>query len=135
NGVSLGVAAVLLTVYLIVIAYSIRTRRGRFDIVPDADPEGPVWSVRTSVVLLAVAGVLVGVMSDVLVHSIEGASRAVGLSPFFIGVFVVGIAGNAAEHWVAVVVAMKDKMDLALNIAVGSSVQIAMLVVPVLVLL
>jgi Ca2+:H+ antiporter len=85
--------------------------------------------------MLALAGVLVGVMSEVLVGSIEEASRSVGLSPFFIAVFVVGIAGNAAEHWVAVVVAMKNKMDLSLNIALGSSVQIAMFLVPLLVLL
>jgi Ca2+:H+ antiporter len=75
------------------------------------------------------------VMSEVLVGSIEEASHSVGLSPFFVGVFVVGIAGNAAEHWVAVVFAAKNKMDLAMNIAVGSSVQIAMFLVPALVLL
>ena len=74
-------------------------------------------------------------MSDILVHSIQGASRSVGLSAFFISVFVVGIVGNAAEHWVAVVVAIKNQMDLALNIALGSSVQIAMFVTPLLVLL
>ena len=84
---------------------------------------------------LAVAAVLVGVMSEVLVGSITEASDTIGLSQFFVGVFVVGIVGNAAEHWVAVLVAMKDKMDLAVAIAIGSSAQIALFVAPLLVLL
>jgi Ca2+:H+ antiporter len=79
--------------------------------------------------------VLVGLMSEVLVGSIEDASKEIGISEFFVGVFVVAIVGNAAEHWVAVLVAAKDKMDLAVNIAVGSSAQIALFVAPLLVLL
>ena len=74
-------------------------------------------------------------MSEILVGSIEEASHEIGLSQFFVGVFVVAIVGNAAEHWVAVLVAAKDKMDLAVNIAIGSSAQIALFVAPVLVLL
>jgi Ca2+:H+ antiporter len=85
--------------------------------------------------LLAVAAVLVGLMSEILVGSISEASDDIGLSEFFVGVFVVAIIGNAAEHWVAVLVAAKDKMDLAVNIAIGSSAQIALFVAPVLVLL
>ncbi len=74
-------------------------------------------------------------MSEVLVGSITEASHSIGLSEFFIGVIVVAIVGNAAEHWVAVLVAMKNKMDLAVNIAVGSSAQVALFVAPVLVAL
>ena len=74
-------------------------------------------------------------MSEILVGSISEASEDIGLSEFFVGVFVVAIVGNAAEHWVAVLVARKDKMDLAVNIAIGSSAQIALFVAPVLVLL
>jgi Ca2+:H+ antiporter len=74
-------------------------------------------------------------MSEVLVGSIEEASKQIGLSEFFVGVFIVAIVGNAAEHYVAVVVARKNKMDLAVNIAIGSSAQIALFVAPVLVLL
>jgi Ca2+:H+ antiporter len=84
--------------------------------------------------MLAVAGIAVGLMSEVLVGSIAEASDSVGLSEFFIGVIVVAIVGNAAEHWVAVLVAFKDKMDLAVNIAIGSSAQIALFVAPALVL-
>ena len=90
--------------------------------------------MRKSVIALAVAGVAVGVMSEILVGSISEAAAQLGLSEFFIGVIVVAIVGNAAEHWVAVLVAMKNKMDLAVNIAIGSSAQIALFVAPVLVL-
>ena len=135
EAVSLIAAAALVGYYLVRMTVAIRQKRGIFDVDEEDLEKGEhVWSIRRSLMLLGVAGVLVGVMSEVLVGSIEEASKAVGLSQFFIGVFVVGIAGNAAEHWVAVVVAMKDKMDLSLNIAVGSSVQIAMFLVPVLVL-
>jgi Ca2+:H+ antiporter len=72
---------------------------------------------------LAGAGVLVGVMSELLVGSIEHASAEIGLSQFFVGTFVVAIVGNAAEHYVAVVVAAKDKMDLAVNIAIGQALR------------
>ena len=73
-------------------------------------------------------------MSEILVGSIGEASESIGLSEFFVGVIVVAIVGNAAEHWVAVLVAAKDKMDLAVNIAIGSSAQIALFAAPVLVL-
>ena len=89
---------------------------------------------RSSVLALAVAGVAVGVMSEILVGSISETAEKAGLSEFFIGAIVVAIVGNAAEHWVAVLVARKDKMDLAVNIAIGSSAQIALFVAPVLVL-
>jgi Ca2+:H+ antiporter len=87
------------------------------------------------VISLAIAGVAVGVMSEILVGSISEASEAIGLSPFFVGVIVVAIVGNAAEHWVAIYFAARDKMDLSVNIAIGSSAQIALFAAPALVLL
>ena len=130
---SLAVAVVLLVTYLFGLLFSLKTHRDLFN--PDYEDEDTWgWSTRTSVIALAIAGVLVGVMSEVLVGSISEASESIGLSEFFIGVIVVAIVGNAAEHWVAVLVAVKDKMDLAVNIAVGSSAQVALFVAPVLVL-
>jgi Ca2+:H+ antiporter len=130
---SLAVAAVLIVTYVLGLVFSLKTHRDIFN--PEYEDEDSWgWSVRTSVIALAVAGVLVGVMSEVLVGSISEASEAAGLSEFFIGVIVVAIVGNAAEHWVAVLVAMKNKMDLAVNIAIGSSAQVALFVAPVLVL-
>src|SRR5437773_174882 len=76
----------------------------------DEEEDARGWSVRQSVLVLAVAGAGVALMSELLVGSIEHAAKSVGLSQFFIGVVVVAIVGNAAEHWVAVLVALKDKM-------------------------
>jgi len=130
---SLAVAIVLIATYVLGLVFSLKTHRDIFN--PEYEDEDSWgWSVRTSVIALAIAGVLVGVMSEVLVGSISEASHSAGLSEFFIGVIVVAIVGNAAEHWVAVLVARKDKMDLAVNIAIGSSAQVALFVAPVLVL-
>jgi Ca2+:H+ antiporter len=85
--------------------------------------------------MLAIAGAAVGVMSEILVGSITEASEAIGLSPFFVGVIVVAIVGNAAEHWVAIYFASRDKMELSVNIAIGSAAQIALFAAPVLMLL
>ena len=116
--------------------FSLKTHRDLFNPHHD-DPDDEVepWTTKKSVTVLAIAGVLVGIMSEVLVGSIEEASKQIGLSQFFVGLFIVAIVGNAAEHWVAVLVARKDKMDLSINIAVGSSAQIALFVAPLLVLL
>jgi Ca2+:H+ antiporter len=130
---SLAVAIVLIATYVAGLFFSLKTHRALFN--PEhGDEDSWGWSVRKSVLILAVAGILVGVMSEVLVGSIEEASHSVGLSEFFIGVIVVAIVGNAAEHWVAVLAAIKDKMDLSVNIAIGSSTQVALFVAPVLVL-
>jgi Ca2+:H+ antiporter len=132
------VAIVLIATYVAGLIFSLRTHRELFNPHSEGEAEHDDtwgWTIRTSVIALAGAGIAVGVMSEVLVGSIEAASEAIGLSEFFIGVIVVAIVGNAAEHWVAVLVAVKDKMDLSVNIAIGSSAQIAMFVAPVLVLL
>src|SRR5213595_2923957 len=127
------IAGVLILVYIAGLFFSLRTHRAVFN--PEYEQEGSWgWSTRTSVVMLAIAGVAVGVMSDILVHSVTAASESLGLSEFFIGAIVVAIVGNAAEHWVAVLVARKDKMDLSINIAIGSGAQVALFVGPVLVM-
>jgi Ca2+:H+ antiporter len=132
---SLAVAIVLIVTYAAGLLFSLRTHRELFNPhEEDAEDDTWGWSMRRSVIALALAGVAVGVMSEILVGSIEDASHAIGLSEFFIGVIVIAIVGNAAEHWVAVLVALKDKMDLSVNIAIGSSAQVALFVAPVLVL-
>jgi Ca2+:H+ antiporter len=142
ESLSYAVALVLIGTYVAGLLFSLKTHRDLFNPVAgtedDPDPikhgDDEPWTVRKAVVMLAVAGLAVGLMSEILVGSITEASESVGLSEFFIGVIVVAIVGNAAEHWVAVLVAWKDKMDLAVNIAIGSAAQIALFVAPVLVL-
>ena len=132
---SFGVAIILMASYAAGLVFSLKTHRKVFNPFEGEEEHEGGWSIRKSLVLLAIAAVLVGLMSEVLVGSISEASEEIGLSEFFVGVFVVAIVGNAAEHWVAVLVAAKDKMDLAVSIAIGSSAQIALFVAPVLVLL
>ncbi|HEY0317792.1 MAG TPA: calcium/proton exchanger [Solirubrobacterales bacterium] len=130
---SLAVAIVLIVTYVVGLFFSLKTHRDIFN--PEYEDEDSWgWSTRASVIALAIAGALVGVMSEVLVSSISETSKSIGLSEFFIGVIVVAIVGNAAEHWVAVLAALKNKMDLSVNIAIGSSAQVALFVAPVLVL-
>jgi Ca2+:H+ antiporter len=133
--VSIAVALVMIATYLAGLFFSLRTHRDLFNPGEREQDTASTWSVRRSVGTLALAGALVAVMSEVLVGSIEHASRDAGLSQFFVGAFVVAIVGNASEHYVAVLAAAKDKMDLAVSIAIGSSAQIGLFVVPVLVLL
>ena len=133
---SFAVAIVLIASYAAGLVFSLRTHRALFNPFEEETEEaGHHWSVRKAVLLLGLAGALVGVTSEVLVGALEETASQIGLSEFFIGVIVVAVVGNAAEHWVAVLAAAKNKMNLAVNIAVGSSAQIALFVAPVLVLL
>jgi len=130
------VAAILLGTYAAGLLFSLKTHRALFNPAHGEDDHvGEAWPIKRSVLTLAVAGIAVGVMSEILVGSINEASEGIGISPFFVGLIVVAIVGNAAEHWVAIYFAAKDKMDLSVNIAIGSSAQIALFVAPVLVLL
>jgi Ca2+:H+ antiporter len=133
EGLSLAISIVLIAVYCAGLIFSLRTHRELFN--PYHEGEGgdeAGWTMRRAVLALAASGVVVAILSEILVGSIEGAAKSAGLSEFFMGAVVVAIAGNAAEHWVAVVVAYKQKMDLAMNIAIGSAAQVALFVAPVL---
>jgi Ca2+:H+ antiporter len=133
---SVAVSIVLLITYGFGLLFSLRTHKSLFNPSHDAEEHGgEPWTVKRAVTMLAIAGVAVGVMSEILVGSISEASESIGLSPFFVGVIVVAIVGNAAEHWVAIYFASRDKMDLSVNIAIGSSAQIALFAAPVLVLI
>jgi Ca2+:H+ antiporter len=133
EGLSLAIAVILILVYIAGLLFSLRTHRQLFN--PYHEDEGGEhdgWTMRRAVIALALSGVVVAVLSEILVGSIEGAAKSAGLSEFFMGAVVVAIAGNAAEHWVAVAVAWKQQMDLAMNIAIGSAAQVALFVAPVL---
>src|SRR3954451_14419097 len=95
---------------------------------------GPAWAMRTAIIVLIVAAVLLAVLSEILVDSIETFIESFGLSAFFVGVVLVPTIGNLAEHLVAVQLAAKDKMEFAMAVSFGSSLQVALFVAPVLVI-
>jgi len=125
----------LLVVYVLDLSFELITHKQLFVGEGGERAAAPRWSLRQALLVLAGATVLVAWMSEILVGAIEPTTHALGLNSIFVGVFVVAILGNAAEHATAVQAAMKNRMDLSLSIAIGSSVQIALFVAPVLVLL
>ena len=131
SGLSLEIAAVLFVAYAASLLFSLRTHRHLY--AGEGAEHAPARPMGRSVLLLLVATALVAWMSEILVGAVEAASHALGLTEVFVGVIVVAVIGNAAEHSTAVIVAMRNKMDLALQIATGSSIQIALFVAPVLV--
>ena len=126
---SIGPAVALLALYVFVTIVGIR-RRER-----DEEPGEPGWSMRASLVALALAAAATAVTSEILVHSLQAFAEAVGLSQFFISIVIVAIVGNAAEHGGAVVIAHREKMKLATQIAIASSAQVGLFVIPVVLLL
>lgn len=127
------VAALLILSYALSLVYSIWTHRAMFAESTEGHAEPPTWSMTRTVVVLTGSAAAIGVMSEILVGATEAATAASGLSEFFVGIILIPIIGNAAEHSTALLMAYKNRMDLAVNIALGSSVQVALLVAPLLV--
>ena len=134
---SLAVCLLMIVTYGLSLLFSLGTHKDFFnpkDVDLDEAHHGKgSWGTRKSVVVLLVSTGFVAWMSEVLVGAVDAASHALGLTEVFIGVVVVAIVGNAAEHSTAVAMAWKNKADLAVGIAMGSALQIAMFVAPVLV--
>ncbi len=133
ENLSLVVAGLLIVSYVLGLVFSLRTHKHLYSGEDEEAMHGAVWSVRTGVIVLLAATLGVAVMSETLVHSLEDAVHVLGWSELFVGVILIPVIGNAAEHLTAVTVAMKNKMDLSLGIAIGSSTQIALFVAPALV--
>jgi Ca2+:H+ antiporter len=141
-GLSLAVSVILIVTYGCGLLFSLRTHRRLFlgagcrASEAEAEPAAFIpWSLRRSLAVLAAATALTAWVSEALVAVVEPAARALGMTELFVGAVVLAMAGNAAEHATAVVVARHGRADLALGIAIGSSVQVALLVAPLLVLL
>jgi Ca2+:H+ antiporter len=135
---SLEIAVVLIITYVLSLLFTLRTHSHLYTGGVDKKDEQEAigthgWSKTRSIATLLAATALVAVMSEFLVGAVEDASKTLGLTEIFVGVIVVAVIGNAAEHSTAVLVSLKNKMDLALNIAIGSSMQVALFVAPVLV--
>jgi Ca2+:H+ antiporter len=131
------VAVLLVAGYGLSLVYSMWTHRAVFGEGGDvaAGEHAPEWSLRKAVIVLIASAAVIGLLSEMLVGATEEATESLGLSEFFVGLILVPIIGNAAEHSSAVLMAMKNRMDLAVNIAVGSSIQVALLIAPILVFL
>jgi len=135
---SLGVATTMMILYILGVIYSLRAQRGPLTARPSLEPfpsQHNVWSVRKSLFVLGLSTIGVAWMSEVLVNSVEPVVLQLGISEFFLGVVLIPIVGNVAEHLVAVKVALQNQMDLSVEIAISSSLQIALFVAPVLVFL
>lgn len=130
------VAVIMLLVYVAGLYFSFYTHQDIFgtEHAEVAEAEGPVASLKRSIAILAGCTVFVALLSEVLVKSVESVSQSFGLSEFFIGLIIIPIIGNAAEHSSAVLMAVKNKLDVSIEIAVGSSIQIILLVFPVMIL-
>jgi len=129
------ISCVLFMTYIASLLFTLKTHRHLFagESHNASDLGEQPWTKRTSIIVLTVVTCLVALMSEMLVGALEPASQQLGLTQIFVGVILVALIGNAAEHSTAVMVALKNKMDLAYGIAVGSSLQIALLVAPLLV--
>jgi Ca2+:H+ antiporter len=144
EALSLGVAAVMIVLYVLGILFSLRISSAE-NKVKNHEETSPLayppservkhdgWSVRTSIIVLALATIGVVVLSEILVGAVEHVTETIGLSEFFLGIILIPIVGNVAEHLVAVQVAARNQMELSVEIAISSSLQIALFVAPLLV--
>lgn len=136
---SVGISIILIILYLSTLFFKLVTHRGVYvhknDIEESHEDEQPEWSKKKAITVLAIATVSVAFVSEKLVHTFEDVAHTFGWSELFIGVIIVAIVGNAAEHASAIVMAYKNKVNIAVEIAVGSTLQVAMFVTPVLVLI
>jgi Ca2+:H+ antiporter len=135
---SIIVSVILLAVYLLSLVFSLGTHVHLFrgdPAVAEAEEHGAPWSMSHAVGVMAIVTLLIIWMSEILVGSVEHAAEALGLTNLFIGVVVIAVVGNAAEHSTAVLMAMRNRMEIAISVAVGSTTQIALFVAPLLVLL
>lgn len=143
---SLGVAAAMIIIYILSLVYSLFFAENSATDQPVTDrrvkgnPEGEgeahsPWSIRKALVILVVATIFIAWLSEILVGAVEPVVASLGVSEFFLGIVIIPLVGNVAEHLVGVQTALKNKMDLSLSISLGSSMQVALFVAPVLVFL
>ncbi|CEP79847.1 calcium/proton exchanger [Paraclostridium sordellii] len=134
EGLSIVVAIIMFAIYILSLVFSFFTHKDIYSI--DHEEEGSAkWSLKKSIIILAIATILIAIESEFLVSGLDSITATLGLSKFFVGIILIPIIGNAAEHSTAIVMAMKNKMDVSVEIAVGSSLQIILFVAPVLIFL
>lgn len=134
EGLSIIVAIIMFLIYILSLVFSFFTHKDLYN--SEVEEGGNAkWSMKKSILILAVSTVLIAIESELLVSGVEPITKTLGLSEFFVGIILIPIIGNAAEHSTAVVMALKNKMDVSVEIALGSSLQIILFVAPVLIFL
>ncbi|WP_286312128.1 calcium/proton exchanger, partial [Romboutsia ilealis] len=134
EGLSIFVAVVMIIIYALSLFFSFSTHKHIYN--NNDEHEGNAkWSLKKAIFVLVISTIFIAIESEFLVNGIEPITESLGWSQFFVGIILIPIIGNAAEHSTAIVMARKDKMDVALEIAVGSSLQIILFVAPVLIFL
>ncbi|MBZ9633864.1 calcium/proton exchanger [Clostridium sp. FP1] len=134
ESLSIAVALIMFLIYILGLYFSFFTHKDIYG----AEHKGEVqskWSLKKSILVLIIATLCIAIESEFLVGSVEAMTKAIGFSSFFVGIIIIPIIGNAAEHSTAVIMALKNKMDVAVEIAIGSSLQIILFVAPILIFL
>lgn len=132
EGLSIIVASIMFIIYILSLVFSFYTHKHIYSVNSEESATAS-WSLKRAIMVLVLATVLIAIESEFLVSGIESITKSLGLSEFFVGIILIPIIGNAAEHSTSIVMAMKNKMDVALEIAIGSSLQIILFVAPVLI--
>ena len=135
EGLSLVVAIVMFILYILSLIFSFFTHKDLYATTTKEEGHESKWSLKKSIAILIIATVIIAIESEFLVGGIEDITSKLGLSEFFVGIILIPIIGNAAEHSTAITMALKNKMDVAIEIALGSSLQIILFVAPVLIFL
>ncbi|MGL5479211.1 MAG: calcium/proton exchanger [Clostridium sp.] len=136
EGLSVFVAVIMFIIYILSLVFSFFTHKDIYAVSGDEENlEKAKWTLKKSILVLGVSTILIALESEILVSAVEPMTKSLGLSEFFVGIIIIPIIGNAAEHSTAIVMALKNKMDVAVEIAIGSSLQIILFVAPVLIFL
>ena len=132
EGLSVFVAVVMIIIYILSLVFSFSTHKDIYN--TEASKEGSAkWTLKKAILILVVVTILIAIESEFLVNGVESITDSLGWSEFFVGIILIPIIGNAAEHTTAIIMARKDQMDVALEIALGSSLQIILFVAPILI--
>lgn len=132
EGLSIFVAVVMIIIYILSLIFSFSTHKDIYN--TEASKEGSAkWTLKKAILILVVVTILIAIESEFLVNGVESITESLGWSEFFVGIILIPIIGNAAEHTTAIIMARKDQMDVALEIALGSSLQIILFVAPILI--
>lgn len=134
ESLSVAVAFVMFIIYLLSLYFSFFTHKDIYSVDHEEESKA-TWSLKKAVLVLVIATVIIAIESEFLVGAVEPMTKSIGLSEFFVGIILIPIIGNAAEHSTAVLMALKNQMDVAVEIAIGSSLQIILFVAPVLIFL